>query len=380
MFRFTRDNIFEYDDFSSSVSKDKLLDYSTNIISANMQTEVYANKITVKVNPIIKEENKLTSLWAAPSPTILSWSALGANINAESSTITVATAPRQSGFNLTNYGWPDRGYLFLYELAYEIRGGRPYPMVINGEVVKYNSRTDSAFTDIERGALYTAAQDWTAGTKIGELVMFNMEFSNAPVEDIRFPFVTAIDVLSYDDIEATKQAHVVLWEHDQASGRLAIANIADYYTWLAGTGQTARDIDDTEHDIEIEFATAVAGVALVQVQSEVITETIINPEKTLANLVRRYGKNEIKIDSPFIQTREAAETILDRMIARFQYPVPEWKVKTTAILDLDLKDKILFGYLDGFNFSTERSVVVIGNTIRYDGGIDQEIRVRRDLD
>lgn len=379
MFRFKRDNVFKYDDLISSTGVGITLSPSTNMISASMQTQVYANKLTVKVNPVIKEENKLISLWAAPSPTILSWSQLGADINAESSTITVETAPRQSGFNLSTYGWPDRGYLFLYELAYENRGGHLYPMVINGEVVKYNSRTDSAFTDIERGALYTATQDWPQGTKIGQLVMFNMEFNNAPAEDIRFPFVTAINVLSYDDVEATKQAHVVLWEHDAASGRLAIANIADYYTWLAGTGQTARDIDDIDHDVEIDFATAVAGVARVQVNSETVTETINNPEQTLANLVRRYGKNEIQIDSPFIQTREAAEQLLDRMISIFRNPVPEWTVKITAMPEIDLKDRLIQDALDGFD-PYGRSIVVIGNTIRYDGGVDQEIRVRRDLD
>lgn len=379
MFKFTRDGMFIYDDLSSLNLTDIVLDPSTNVISASIETHVYANKITVKVNPFIEEKEKLISLWAAPTPTILSWSQLGSDINAEASTISISQAPRQAGANLSTYGWPDRGYLFLYELAYENRGGVPYPMVVNGEVVKYNARTDTAFTDIERGALYTAAQDWTQGTQIGQLVVFNMEFNNAPAEDIRFPFVTAIDVLSLPDVEATKQAHVVLWEHNSTSGRLGIANIAAYYTWLAGTGQTARDIDDIAHDVEIDFATSVAGVAMVQVNSETVTETINNPERTLANLVRRYGKNEIEIDSPFIQTRDAAEELLDKMIYAFRYPLTQWSAQTIAMLDLNLGDQVQFYEMDGLTGSL-RYAVITGLEIRYDGGISQEIRVRSTID
>ena len=118
---------------------------------------------------------------------------------------------------------------------------------------------------------------------------------------------------------------------------------------------------------------------MVQVNSETVTETINNPERTLANLVRRYGKNEIEIDSPFIQTRDAAEELLDKMIYAFRYPLTQWSAQTIAMLDLNLGDQVQFYEMDGLTGSL-RYAVITGLEIRYDGGISQEIRVRSTID
>lgn len=350
--------------YNSSVMS---LNWDNRIIDGRLNTSVYTNKVKVTITPYELDSERLVSLWRPPSPTILSWAKLGADISASATTITVQQAPRQESSNLTDNGWPNKGgLLFLPEIV----NGE----VVGGELIRYATRTDSQFEGCERGYLSTPPTEWSAGQYIGEARYWEIDYDKSPAEDVRWPFVTAIDSIEKLDGEQA-QAHIIHFSKNAFNAEFAIGNIVDYYTWLMGVGQTLRDIDDVEFESEVDFATAIAGVAAVaDVGGEQITE---ETEVTASNqdFIRRYGKNELEVKNDWIQTKEHGERLAKAIIDEFSEPRQVIEFEVIPHPALVAPDRITITNYPQLSIQNT-DFHIIGATYTYDGSLSGSIIVR----
>lgn len=356
------------------------LDDSTNIISGDHRTEIYANDITVEVSPYNTSETGVRKLWSPSSPTILSYAKLGATINETDTTIPVVAAERQANGNLTSNGWTDVGGLLWFpntRARVPDDGGNGAVYVENGEVVRYKRRSDSEFLECERGYLNTPAQTHNAGDYIGEVRYYEIEFDNSPVLSPKFPFVTAIDSLLEIEGEGEEQAAVIIYQRDAFVARLAIGNLVEYFTWLMGRGQTIKDFDIKDQDAEIDFATSVSGeVAIENAGRESVKENLGDPTAANKDLIRRYGKNSITISSDWIQSRQQAQKIANILVDEYQYPRRIIDTNTLGMPYLDPGDRVTVQTLDQLNISNQ-DFHIIGMDISYDGSLDQTLTLRQ---
>jgi hypothetical protein len=316
------------------------MNWNRDLIDGATRTELYANKVKVKVGPYTMEDAGIKRLWGANSPTVLSWSQLASGINASATTIPVTVAPRQTSSNLTAGGWPrTNGYLFLPKFTNIVKGGQTIREVTGGELIKYKKRTDSAFTECERGYLGTVAQSHSSNAYIGEARVWDVDFDNAPATTVKYPHVTAIDTLD-EDAEEFVQAYVIHWEHTSFGAKLSIGNIVNYYTILAGSGPTIVDYDDREYSENIPFTTSVSGEVAIGDDGKGEKEIVDDPEAENLDHIRRYGKNEIEIDNQWIQSAEHADDIANLMISEYKVPRRVLDVECILPPQYELSDRI----------------------------------------
>lgn len=244
-FRFDRDGKFRYQSYLLGPDASiKDMGDDTNIINANIKTQIHSNKIRANIAPFSIDTLARKTIWECPNPTILSWSRLASPISPTDTTIPVTVATRQTTNNLDVNAFPlFNGFIFLPRITFKFVAGKGIPVLYGGELIKYHTRTTTDFLGCQRGFLDTAAQAWDAGAYIGEARYFDMEFSNAPVLNVQFPFVTAIDELLVNFEEGVPQAYVVHFEADPYRGKLVVANIVEYFTFLAYSGETMKGYD-----------------------------------------------------------------------------------------------------------------------------------------
>jgi hypothetical protein len=168
---------------------------------------------------------------------------------------------------------------------------------------------------------------------------------------------------------------VIHFEADAFGGRLAIGNVVDYYTWLAGTGQSVKDFDIKTSDSEITFATSVGGqVAVEKPGSDTATaEEDISAEN--ANWLRRYGKNEIQIANKWIQTAQHAQEFADSFIEEYRRPRRIIEMNAIVPPNLELGDVVtVINYpqldIELIDFH------VISIDYAYDGGLQASLTLR----
>lgn len=352
------------------------LNWDTNIITGSNRTPLYVNKVTVKVSPNNTEDTGPRRIWGPESPIILSYARLGSNIGPTDTTIPVVTAHRQTTGNLTSNGWvPTNGYIWIPIVQYTKMGNEDIGEVIGGELIKYHSRTDSAFTECERGYLDTVPMSWNAGQTLGEARVWDVEFDNSPALMVKHPFVTAIDTLLKIPGEMEAQAFVIHWEHNAFTGKLAIGNFVQYLTWLMGTGQTLKDFDNKNSDAEINFATSVVGEVSVPKAGRQETVKVDDPSASNADFIRRYGRNEIEINNPWIQTKQHAEDYAEALIDEYKTPRDLIDIDLVATAALELSDRVSivnFPQLDIEN----KDFHVVSLNYSYDGGLNMRATLR----
>lgn len=380
MFGFNNKGDFEYMSYNalSAPPYDNpsfSLNWNTNILDGRLITEIFLNKATVNVSPYRDTEIGIHGIWGSESPVILSWSELATSISESSRTITVRRSERQQTENLTENLWVDKnGYIFIPEYSSEVRGGKRFPTVSGGELIKYKSRSDNQFFECERGYLDTVPKAWPSGTYLGEARVWDLEFDAAPAFTVRYPYVTAIDTLMSVPWEGEPQAHVVHWNSDAFRGKLAIGNIVKWYTWLAGSAQTLKDFDIKEEDREYSSSVAVSGEVAKETGRGKKTK-IDSPTANNADLIRRYGKNEVEIDNSWIQAQEHAEDIADSLISEYSYPRQVIDIETIVPPTIELGDMVRitnFPQLDIEN----RDYHVMKISYSYDGGIKASLTLR----
>lgn len=381
MFGFDEEGNFRYQSYNAlNVSPETppvyTLNWDTNIIHGSTRTQLFVNKITVKVSPYNIGETGIRRIWGPESPTILSWARLASPIGPSDTTITVTQAPRQETGNLTANGWTDtNGYLFLAHRDEELRGGRRFPVISGGELIKYKSRSDNQFFQCERGYWDTVPQSWGAGEYIGEARVWDIEFDNSPAFYVKYPFVTAIDTLIKVPGEEEAQAYVVHWENDAFKARLAIANVAEFYTWLAGTGQTLKDFDNKQFNNDFTFATSVSGEVAVKNAGREARVKIDDIGAENLDYIRRYGKNEIEIENPWIQSAQHAQDIADIMVDEYRYPRKVVDIETILPPTIQLGDRVRISNYPQLDIqNVEYHVIKV--LYSYDGSLRTNVTLR----
>lgn len=375
VFGFDRNGDFYYHSYNKlnssphTISQFSFSD-NTNIVSASLQTEIFVNKVIVRVSPYNIKDTGLRPIWSVSEDTILTWARCGAAITYSQTTIPVIAAPNQDSGNLTENNWSDSGYLWL-------------PIVTNGElvggeIVKYNSRTTSAFTDCERGYFNTVATQHPLNRYIGEVNVFDIEFDNAPALRVEQPFVTAIDGITLLEGEAI-QASVLRWDYNSFGGKLIIGNLVPYYTLLSGEGVTYKDKYDgntnLKDDTMLHFATVVAGlVAVEKTGKEQIGRDAEYTEQN-KDYIRRYGKNELQIDNSWIQSKAHAEKIADILIDEYRTPRQIVRIGVMGYPPLETADRVRIVNMPQLDI-VNKDYHIVDISIAYDGGLTTTYTLR----
>lgn len=346
--------------------------FDRNIVEGTIQSEIYTNKVIAKVSPVNLDETGKRAIWSA-NDTILQWSKLASNITASATTIPVTAATGQATGNLTANLWDDvNGYFWLPTIN---AAGE----VTAAEVVKYKSRTDSAFTGCERGMFGTEAKSHTSGAYIGEVAAFDIEFDNAPALKVQFPKIAAIDVLPklQDPDGGPAQAFVIAWEHTPFGGKLVVGNKVNFKTPLVGTLETYYNYKNgnAADDELYEWYTLIVGE--VSVQDEGREEVIQNAEITAENkdYIRRYGKNELTVDNMWVQSKKHAQDLADIIIDEFRNPRQIVRLQCILPSNLELGDRVnIINYpqldIEGIEYH------IISADWQYDGGLQVSLGLR----
>lgn len=380
-FGFDTNGVFKYESYSELPVSGPVADFynSTNIISGSLTTQVYANKITVKVSPYNTDAIRTASVWNAPSPTILSYGIITDGLDPENTSgLTMSLADRQSTESTettVEFLWPTKnGLIWIPQYIVQPDGSF---LVTGGELIKYENcdNTSREFTGLHRGYLNTPIATVGPSSYAGEARLFEMEFSNSPVISVNYPFITAIDVLLADPAERTQQAYVVFWEHDGFKGKLVVGNMVQFNTWLAGTGETLTDFDDQAHDIQINFATSISGTVMADNGTEKVKDSLQNPTGQINDLIRRYGKNEIEINNNWIQSVEHAQEIVDFYIQEYSSPRRIVALNCAGDLRIETGDLIRVGYLPELGIDNVLFHVIAVN-YSYDGGLQMAMTIR----
>lgn len=343
-------------------------DGDVNLESGSTKTDIWTNEVVVKLSEFSKDGHGTMRLWGPDNPTILSYARLQTGINATDTTIHVEREVRQENGSLIDNGWPKYdGLIWIPKFS----GGE----VIGGELIKYTERTVHELKGCQRGYLGTKAQSWSANTYLGEAREWDVQFDGSPALEVKWPFVTAIDV--YDTEPGyDKQAYVVYFDHDAFGGKLVIGNIAKYLTWLEGTGQGVQDFDDKNHDIEIDHATSIAGiVANSDEAKQKVIRKLDDPTAKDKERIRRYGRNKVELENQWIQSREHAQAIADEFIA--EYKTPRFVLNITGFCApvLELGDRVTIASYEQMNITNiDYHVVEIKSS--YDGGLSVELVLR----
>ena len=342
----------------------------TNIITGSTKTQIYANEVKVEVSDYSVENHGIKKLWGPEDPTILSYARLKDSINSTATTIYVEREERQENGLTEDNSWPEfDGILFFPQFD---SGGH----CTGGELVKYKERGERQFNNCTRGYLGTRASSHSANSYIGEAREWDMEFSGAPALTVKWPYATAIDAIYSELGEGVLQAYIPIFRSDQFRGKIVVANIAKYLTWLEGTGQTLRDIDDKKHDVERKFSLSVAGeVATDGGSRQKVTAKLEDIKEINVDHQRRYGLNKLNISSDWIQSRSHAQDLANSYISEYARSRSILELDAVVPPSLNLNDRVTVVQLDSMAIS-DVEYNVIGISHSYDGSIQARVTLR----
>ena len=307
--------------FESSIDQHANIQYTINdssdIISSDYVNQLQTNKVVVKVSSVANAESKLQGLWSAPDPTTLAVVKLTANIVAGDTLIPVS--------NTTDPVFSNTGYLALSKTANS---------VVQTEIIKYKSKTPTAFLEVERAQLDTVALDFDAETKVREARYFQINYDKAPAIGINQPIIFGILDENPDMIDLLK------FEYSSYSAKLVIA---------ASANNAYGDIVYAEgkHPVtEKEYFTRVSGIAVSVISNN---EQVAEQVELLQDNIKKYGLKELTIDSPYITSLEHASKMAKFIIQKMSEPVPIVNISIMSIPTIQLGDRIKIGSLDAFD-------------------------------
>ena len=348
--------------------------YDTNIESASLETILYTNSVKVEVSAVNLENTGRRAVWSAESPSILGWTAASGARTATATTIPVKQPPNASSGSLDAQNWkPTNGFLFI-----PVFSGRK---VTGGELIKYKTRTATAFTGCERGYWGTKALPIADGAYIGEARVFDVEYDNSPMLNFHAVFVDAIDTLQKIPWERDPQAHIIVFEYDAFKAKLAIGNIVNWWTWLAGTGPTYKDKwdgnTDTADDVESQWDTLIAGEVAIEDTGKQEVE-LEDKELKAENpdYIRRYGRNDIEITSQWIQSRDHAEDIANIIIEEYKGGRLIVSMEAMGYPALQLGDRVIINNYPQLDIQNEQ-FHIIEIDCNYDGGLRTRYMLRQ---
>lgn len=307
--------------FEGSIDQHANVQYTINdssdIISSDYTNQLQTNKVIVKVNKVANIDEGTQPLWSAPSPTTLAVVNLTGNILDDDTLIPVSTT--------TDPVFSNTGYLALSKIV---------SSEVKTEIIKYKSKTDTSFLEVERAQFDTTALAFDADTKVREARYFQINFDKSPAIGVNQPFVIGINDENPDLINVLK------FEYGAYTANLVIAasDANDYGSIVYAQGKDPIS--------EKEYFTSISGIPVVVLSN---IEEISDQKQLLEDNIRKYGLKELTIDSPYITSLEHAEKIAKFIIEKMGDPVPIINVNIMAIPTIQLGDRIKIGALDAFD-------------------------------
>jgi hypothetical protein len=307
--------------FEASIDQHANVQYtisdSSDIISSDYTNQLQTNKVVVKISSVANIDSGTQPLWTAPSPTTLAVVKLTSGIEVDDTLIPVSTT--------TDPVFSKTGYLALSKTV----SGE-----VKTEIIKYKSKTDTSFLEVERAQFDTTALAFDADTKVREARYFQINFDKAPAIGVNQPFIIGINDENPDMINVLK------FEYSGYSAKLIIAASADNDYGAIVYAQGKDPISEKEY-----FA-SVSGIPVTVISN---TEQVSEQTQLLQENIRKYGLKELTIDSPYITSLEHAEKIAKFIIEKMSEPVPIVNINIMAIPTIQLGDRIKIGSLDAFD-------------------------------
>lgn len=279
-----------------------------NIISADFNVQLQANKVVVKLSGVSSNLAGVQSLWRAPDPTTLAVVNLEANVSSTANTLIVSTT--------TDPPFSKAGYL-----------------VIDNEIIKYNNKTPNSFLQIERAQFGTTAAVHNANTLVREVRYWDVKYDKAPAFNVKSPFITGIQ------FESPEQIVVLKYEAGPYSAKLVIGASN---TVPSGSIVFAEGTNPLTEKVAY---TAISGIPVVIVEQ---SSQIQEQSAEISNSIRLNGLKEIVIENRFITDFDHAQKIANFIINKMSTPVPLVNLTSIPTPKNVVGDKIRISSLDAF--------------------------------
>jgi hypothetical protein len=362
IFYFDRDDYFNYvnardyynPDIDKYANSQFDLEDENFIESESHVVSLLTNKVVVKISPEITGVGAVEQIWQAPDGESLTSGRLRKSLNAyDTDWLYYQTKNKALPGTTTKIRqplWRDSGYV-----------------KIDDEIIQYSGKTGTKLKNLTRGMFGTAPASHLVGDKLNsaprvrEVREYKIEYSSAPVGSVRDPFITAVDFDETVDIEK--------WQPTAFKAYLLISRNA---TKSAYGVQYLQRVDP-ETDIENYFV--ISGVPVVPSETSNDTLEIEEVSADIEDAIRRHQLKEMEISNRYVTSGEMAQDIADFVILHYENPVPIIEVETLGIPLLELGDRTRIKTLDRAGISN-RDYWIESITTKYDGGIDQNMRLR----
>jgi len=328
--RFFESTIDQHANIQATINDD------SHILAADYNVQLQANKVVVKIAGVASNLVGTQSLWRASDPTTLAVVNLESNVSANSNTIYVSTT--------VDPPFAKAGYL-----------------VIDNEIIKYNSKTPNSFNSIERGYFNTTAASHTANTAVREVRYWDLKYDKAPAFQVKNPFITGIL------FEEPDQISIIRFVPSSYGAELIIAasnNVSKGgIVFAEGTNPVTGKVNYT----------AIAGIPVVITeQSSQVTEQVAN----LQDNIRLYGLKEIVIENKFITDFQHGQKIANFIISKMSNPVPIINISTIPTPKVKLGDRIRISSLDAFDI-INGDYWVVSRSYQYGDSPSQNMMLRK---
>lgn len=325
-----------YEEIDQHYNVQHIIADSSNIIDAEYLVQLQANKVVVKVQSVATDLEGVQPLWRAEDPTTFATVNLEAEFDTNDTEMTVSTT--------TDPVFSNTGYL-----------------VINSEIIKYNSKTDTTFANIQRGQFNTTPATHAANTRVREARFFEITFDKSPAYSIKSPFITAMND------EEPDQLVILKYETNPYTANLLLAasnfNTKDSFVYAEGTNPLTEKV----------YFTSIAGTPVIVTENN---EKITSQVQTLDENIRKYGLKEITIENQFITDTEFAKEIADFLIEKVADPVPILNVNIMSIPTIQLGDRIRISTMDSFDI-INGDYWVISQEFSYGDGVNHSLTLRK---
>lgn len=314
---------------------------TTNIIDGSLIVQLQTNKVVVKIASVSKLDLQPTTIWSPEEGEKLRAVRLTSQILSTDTGILVSTT--------TNPVFPNVGYLAFTHNN-------------QTEIVKYKSKNDNSFLNLERGKFGTPILNGVpANTRIREARYYDATYSRKPAVTVLYPGASGIisdepntvDILKFESNPYTAKVIVA-----------ASANVAeDSYVVLHG--------QDKETLVESFFE--IRGIAVI---SEGNAAQVTEKKESLSENVRKYGLKELVIESPYITDEEHAQNLASFIINKVSDPVPIVEINTMCVPKMQLGDRIRITSFDAMDISNQ-DYWVISQSFNYGESLSQSLTLRK---
>ena len=335
--------------FEPSIQQHAIKQYdfsdTTNILDSNLNVQLQTNKVVVKVSSVSKASDQPQTLWTVNDGVTLGVVKLKSQILTETTGIEVSTT--------TDPVFSNSGYLAFSK---ESNG------ITQTEIVKYKSKTENFFLNLERGKFGTPILDEVAvNTKIREARYYEVTYDKKPAITVLSPIATGI----IDDEPNT--IDIVKFESNPYTARVLVAasaNVAyDEHIYLQG--------EDKRTGIESGFG--IRGIPIISVENNA---QVTEQKETLSENVRKYGLKELTIESQYITSEEHAQKLATFIINKVSDPVPIITINTMCVPKIQLGDRVRIVSLDALDIANEE-YWVISQDFSYGESLNQSLTLRK---